>query len=70
MLDCSTGEGYATFKVGSHQVTQSPPPTHCIQKQLIFQGLDKKYGTSTLAHTPPAFNSCSLKMQAASSSET
>jgi hypothetical protein len=69
MLDCSTGESYTTFMVGSHQVTQSLPPTHCIQKQLIFQGLDTKYGTPTLAHNP-AFNSCSLKMQAASSSET
>lgn len=69
MLDCSTGEGYTTFMVGSHQVTQSLPPTHCIQKQLIFQGLEK-YGTPTLANTPPAFNSWSLKMQAASSSET
>jgi len=70
MLDCSTGEGYKTFTVGSHQDTQSLPPNHCIQKQLKFQGLDKKYSTPTFIHTPPAFNSCSLKMQAAGSSET
>lgn len=67
MSDCSTGESYTTFMVVSHQVTQSLPPTHCIQKQLKFQGLDKKYGTPTFIHTPPAFNSRSLKMQAGSS---
>lgn len=70
MSDCSTGEGYATFMVGSHQVTQSLSSTHCIQKQLKFQGLDKKYGTSTFIHTTPAFNSCSLKMLVAGSSKT